>query len=92
MAWFFNPFSSNFDYYQVGFLGVKSTAPATAKEGNTYVNSVDNGYYIYYGGTWQSLHTLTPAELYELLQETGGTDSILLESDSGGTDFLALEA
>jgi hypothetical protein len=88
-----NVFTGTLDYYEAKtFRGVSASAPTSPEEGWTYVNSGDNGYYIYYGGTWQLLHTLTPATLYELLLETGGTDSILLESDVGGTDFLALEA
>lgn len=43
------------------FRGVKSSEPSNPKQGWTYVNSTDHGYYIYYGNTWQLLHTLTPA-------------------------------
>lgn len=69
------------------FKGLLASAPAGALEGWRYINSGDNGYYIYYGGTWQLLHTLTPAVLSFLLLEIG--DYILLED---GTSKLALEA
>lgn len=60
------------------FRGVLATAPSNPIDGWTYVNSGDNGYYIYYGETWQLLHTLTPAALEFLLLETG--DFMLLET------------
>lgn len=40
---------------------VYSSAPASPLDGWMYVNSGDDKIYIYYGGTWQALHTLTPA-------------------------------
>ena len=43
------------------FHGLLASAPSGPAEGWTYINSGDDGYYIYYGGTWQLLHTLTPA-------------------------------
>lgn len=38
-----------------------SSDPASAKEGSLIINTSDNGMKVYYGGTWQTLHTLTPA-------------------------------
>jgi hypothetical protein len=69
------------------FLGIFAVAPASPGEGDTYINSGDNNYYIYYGGTWQVLHTLTPATLSIFLLETG-TDALLKED----SDKLALQA
>jgi hypothetical protein len=43
------------------YRGVLAAAPAAALGGDTYINSVDNKYYIYYGGQWQVILTLTPA-------------------------------
>lgn len=67
------------------FQGVLAAAPSNPQEGWTYINSGDDGYYIYYDGTWQLLHTLTPAQLSFLLLETG---DILLKEDG---DKVALE-
>jgi hypothetical protein len=67
------------------FRGVLASAPSGPQEGWTYINSGDNGYYIYYGGSWQSLHTLTPEAVEYLLMEDGG--SLLQENG----DKLALD-
>jgi hypothetical protein len=40
------------------FLGVFATDPATAEDGNTYINSVSSNEYVYYGGTWWIVQTL----------------------------------
>ena len=61
-------------YYQ----GVLASPPSGPIEGWTYINSGDNGYYIYYGGAWQLIATLTPAALNFLLLEDGTT---LLKED-----------
>ena len=58
------------------FQGVLVSAPSSPEEGWTYINSTDDGYYIYYCGTWQLLHTLVCAHDF-LLLETG--DYILKE-------------
>lgn len=55
--------------------------PATAEEGQLFINTTDNGYKVYYGGTWQTLHTLTSATLLYWLQEDG-TSGWLLEDGS----------
>ena len=87
MSWKFSPFTGVFDYYKAStFKGVLAAAPSSPEEGWTYVDSGDDGYYIYYGGSWQLLHTLTPAALSFLLLEDG---FYLLKEDS---DKLALEA
>ena len=52
------------------FQGVLAAAPSNPSEGWTYINSGDNGYYIYYCGDWQLLHTLVCADEF-LLLETG---------------------
>lgn len=70
MSWKFNPFTSQLDYYeQSTFRGVLSSAPSSPSEGWTYINSTNDGYYIYYGGTWQLLHTLTPGTASYILME-----------------------
>lgn len=71
--------------YRDTFRGVLGSAPSGPETGWTYVNSSDHGYYIYYGGTWQKLHTLIAAALEYLLLETG--DFLLLETG----DKLGLE-
>ncbi len=68
------------------FKGVLASAPTSPAEGWHYINSGDDKLYMYYGGSWQELHALTPAALTYLLLETG--DAILLENG----DKLALEA
>lgn len=86
MPYKFNPISGNFDYFEKNyFRGVSASEPSSPEEGWTYINSSDNGYYIYYGETWQLLHTLTPATLSFLLLETG---DILLKEDG---DKVALQ-
>ena len=57
---------------------VLASAPTSPTEGSWYINSGDNKVYVYYGGTWQDLHALTPAAANYLLLESG--DSLLLES------------
>jgi len=102
MAWKYNPFTEKLDkdsgitqaeadtrYVNETdylFRGILAAAPAGPSNGWLYINSGDDKMYIYYGGTWQALHTLTPAALTYLLLETG--DKILLETG----DKLALEA
>ena len=79
MAYKLNPFTGKLDYYSSSdFRGVLGTAPSAPQEGWTYINSSDNGYYIYFGSAWQLLHTLTPAALEFLLLENG--DTLLLEN------------
>ena len=81
----FNPFTQKLDYITSGII-VSAVAPLNPTSGQMYVNSGDDKVYIYYSGTWQALHTLTPAVLTYLLMETG--DTLLLETG----DKLALEA
>jgi hypothetical protein len=58
MTWKFNPFTAQLDYYEASeFKGVLAAPPGSPVEGWTYINSVDSGYYIYYGGAWQLLTT-----------------------------------
>lgn len=38
-----------------------SSDPASAKTGSLIINTSTNEMKVYYGGTWQVLHTLTPA-------------------------------
>lgn len=81
-----NVFTKKLDYYQAGFLGIYALAPANPVDGNMYINSGDNGLYIYYGSSWQLLHTLTPPTLSFLLLED---NSYLLLED--GVSKLVLE-
>ena len=86
MPYAFNPFTGNFDYWNDSFRGIFPAAPANPQEGWFYINSSNNGYYVFYSGQWQLIATLTPAALNYLLLETA--DHILLETG----DKLALEA
>lgn len=53
--------------------------PTTPEEGQLFINTTDNGYKVYYGGSWQTLHTLTTASPSYLLQEDGS--SFVLQED-----------
>lgn len=63
------------------------TDPATAEEGQLFINTTDDGYKVYYGGAWQTLHTLTPATASYWLQEDGS--SFWLQED--GTSKFVLQ-
>jgi len=54
-------------------MGLLASAPSNPLDGWTYINSADNTLYIYYGGTWQSLHVLTPATNVDITNEDGTT-------------------
>lgn len=69
--------TGKFDYYEKIFQGVLASAPSSPQEGWTYINSGDNGYYIYYAGSWQLLHTLTPAAASYRLLEDGSSFRLL---------------
>ncbi len=86
MAWKFNPFTGKFDLDTNSFRGVSVSPPSSPETGWTYIDSTDHGFYIYYSGTWQLLHTLVAAAPEFILLETG--DIILLETG----DKLTLEA
>ena len=45
--------------------------PASAKEGALIIDTSDDGMKVYYGGSWQLLHTLTPSAPSFLLLEDG---------------------
>lgn len=60
------------------FRGILASAPSSPEQGWRYVNSGDNIMYVYYGNTWQAIHTLTPAAAEYLLLETG--DFMLTEA------------
>lgn len=47
------------------------TAHLNPEEGYLYIDPTDHKIYVYYGGTWQVLHTLTPASLIQRLLEDG---------------------
>jgi hypothetical protein len=51
------------------FKGVLSEAPDNPEEGWTYINSLNDGYFLYYDGAWQLLHYLTPSVKSYVLQE-----------------------
>lgn len=61
-------------------IRIVSSEPASAKEGSLIIDSSDNGMKVYYGGTWQLLHTLTFTSTPALLLEDGFY--ILLEDGS----------
>jgi len=61
--------------------------PASAKEGSLIINTSTNIMKIYYGGTWQDLHTLIGFPVTFLLLEDGfnflqedGSSKLQLES------------
>ena len=45
-------------------LLILATAPSNPVDGTIYLNVVDSKLYIYYDGTWQVLHALTPGALH----------------------------
>lgn len=60
MAWTFNSFTGKFDYYEPDmFQGVLAAEPSSPQQGWTYISSVTNNFYIYYGTQWQVLAGLT---------------------------------
>ena len=60
MPFKFNATTGLLDYYEKSnFQGKLAAAPSDPQDGWMYINSGDNKLYIYYEGTWQSLHTLT---------------------------------
>jgi hypothetical protein len=81
MSYKYNPVSGLLDLVNAVtvqyFKGILASAPSSPVEGWYYINSGDNKLYLYYGGTWQELHTLTPATLNYLLLES--SDFFLLE-------------
>ena len=85
MAYRLNFFTGRLDYYEDNyFRGVLSVEPTTPIDGWTYINSSDNGYYIYYGGSWQLLHTLTAAAASFLLQE----DNFFILQEDSSSKFI----
>lgn len=75
MAYKFNPFSKRLDFY--GAIPTGASDPASASDGDLFINTTDDGMKVYYGGVWQTLHTLTAATPSFLLLEDGF--SLLLE-------------
>ena len=67
------------------FQGVLPSAPSGPSEGWTYINSGDNGYYIYFCGAWQLIVQLTCQDAFLLLED----GSFVLYED--GTSRLVLE-
>jgi hypothetical protein len=65
MGYKFNPTTGLLDIVGSGgtdsFKGILPVAPAIAIEGDSYVNSSDDGYYLYYSSQWQLLHVLYSA-------------------------------
>lgn len=56
-----------------------ASEPSSPVEGQLFINTTDNGYKVYYGGTWQTLHTLTAGTSSYWLQEDG--TSFFLQED-----------
>ena len=81
MSFKFNPFTGKLDFFRRAIRSL-ITAPTTPHEGEMYENALDDTVYIYYGGTWQVLHVLTPAD--RILLEDGD----LLLQESGFTLYL----
>jgi len=63
------------EYRQADYPRLLATAPSNPKDGYTYINTLDHGLYIFYGGMWNLLHTL---DTQYLLLETG--DVMLMET------------
>lgn len=85
MAYKLNPFSKKLDFY--GAVPTGASDPASAFEGELFINTADDGFKVYYGGSWQTLHTLTPGVASFLLLEDGFS---FLQED--GTSKLQLES
>jgi hypothetical protein len=82
MPYVMSPFSGKLDYYETNvFRGVLADAPSDPEQGWWYVNSGDNGYYVYYGVSWQLLATLIPAANVDLTNE----DLSTLTNEDGTT-------
>lgn len=75
MAYTLNPFTKKLDFY--GAVPTGSSDPASASEGDLFINTADNGYKVYYGGTWQTLHTLTPSSGIGIGYWIIGTDFVI---------------
>ncbi len=73
MPYTLNLYTGRFDYYRKVFDEF-ITAPSNPYQGQVYTNAIDNNVYIFFGGSWQVLHTLVSTDL---LTETG--DLLLLE-------------
>lgn len=69
------------------FKGARTSAPSTATNGDSYLNTSDDTLYMYYSGAWRVIITFTVSLSYFLQED--GTSFILLED---GTSKLALEA
>lgn len=53
-------------------------APSSPVEGQEYINSSDNGWYVYYGGTWNLVFTFgAPVSSYILFENS---DRMLMEN------------
>lgn len=81
----YDPILGEYRQNDTTFRGVLASEPSNPKEGQRYINSGNNTYYIYYGEKWQVLHVLQSAVLEFLLLEDG--DFLLLEDG----DKLALK-
>lgn len=81
----FNALTGRFDFVTDPLIEIGGTNPINPSEGQLFINSGSNDMLIYYGGQWQTLHTLTGATLYFILNEDG---TLLLKEDGGK---LALE-
>lgn len=85
MAYKLNIFTKKPDFY--GAIPTGASDPASASDGDLFINTTDAGYKVYYSGSWQTLHTLTTAALSYFLQEDG--TSFFLQED--GVSKLALQ-
>lgn len=63
----FNPWTNKYDWTIVEyFKGVLAASPASPQAGWTYINSINDGYYIYSGSNWILLMVLTAVGAYVL--------------------------
>jgi hypothetical protein len=79
------PIKVVFETGSSNFKGVLASAPLFPQEDWFYINSIDNGYYVYYGGTWQLLHTLTPAAHDYWVLEDG---TFVVFDEAGGSKVI----
>lgn len=62
------PIRIEFQSSVADYKGVFSTPPTNPVDGDRYIDSDDDTMYVYYGGTWQALHVLTPAAPAPMLE------------------------
>ena len=75
MAYKINPFSKKLDFYSA--VEQVASTPTSGFEGQLITDTSTNEMKIYYGGTWQTLHTLTPGVATGIGTWIIGTDFVV---------------